>query len=781
MIVQSKRIGAKSLFLVLLLIAGSIMAFMPVNAANPVCDVNWKAERQVIEGFGASGAFHQAGSLMIFPESSRQKILDLFFSQKAGIGLNIVRNLVGDGVATSTVEPKEGEWNWTGDEDQIWLMNEAKKYGVTRFMSTVWSPPAWMKTNNSVINGGELSPDKYQAYAEYLSNYVRGYKQHHNIDIYAISLANEPDLTTEYSSCRWTSLQFKEFVKKHLIPVFKKDNIKAKVIMPEQMNFDEAYAIDTLKDPATAAGVDIIGTHAYDFTVREFPLAKSKGKAIWMTEVGNNNSVDGTLEDGLKYAKLIHDHMTVTGVNAWCYWWFVANKEGGGGALISISPDRTYQVYKRLYTIGNFSRFVRPGFVRIDAAPKPAPNVFVSAYKDKATGKFAIVAINKGDSDQIVNFKLSDFPALNSVTAYRTSESENLVKLSPLAVSDGVFMALLRNKSVTTFVDRGTGAGLPNVTNFVDSGSDPKAQDHANIKADTKIEAESLDAQAGTQSEPCGEGGANVGYIETGDYLCYKKIDFDKGFPYFEARVASATAGGNIEIRLDSTTGTLIGTCPVANTGGWQNYVTKAYAVTEANGVHDLYLVFTGGAGYLINVNWFQFTKKASVPIDDAPNPNPTPLPVAFGDNLLNNPGFEAGSTDGWYSFGPTAISVVKDQAQEGEYSAYVSKRTASWQGIAQSQLSRMEVGKTYMVSAWVRLENTASDTMKLTCKRTDNGGDHYDSVAAGTANNTGWTQITGQYKVTADGKLTALEIYAEGPVPGVNFYVDNVSVKEVK
>lgn len=629
---RAQGMKAKSIILVLLLIAGSLMALIPVSAESPVCVVKWAAERQVIEGFGASGAFGRAGNLMIFPEASRQKILDLLFSEKNGIGLNIVRNLVGDGAATPTIEPKEDQWNWTGDEAQIWLMNEAKKYGVTRFMSSVWSPPAWMKTNDSAINGGELKPDKYRAYAEYLSNYVRGYKEKHGIDIYAISLANEPNFTATYSSCRWTSLQFKDFVKTALIPVFKKDNVKAKVMMPESMNFDESLAYDTLKDSSTAVGVDIIGTHAYDFAVREFPLAKSKEKKIWMTEVGNNNSVDGTLEDGLKYAKLLHDHLTVTQVNAWLYWWFVAGKEDSGGALIGIGQDQSYQIHKRLYTIGNFSRFVRPGYVRIDAVANPASNVFVSAYKDKATGKFAIVAINKGDIDQIVNIKLSDFPELNSVAAYRTSESENLAKLSPIGVSEGVFIAYLKSKSVTTYIDRGTGAGLPAVANFVDSGAEPKPKEHGIIKADTKIESESFDDQAGIQTEPCSEGGANVGYIENGDSILYKKIDFAKGFPYFEARVASATSGGNMELRLDSATGTLIGTLTVPSTGGWQNWESKTCAVKGATGIHDLYLVFTGGAGYLFNINWFQFREKGEVSKVDAPKP--APVSVAVGDNL---------------------------------------------------------------------------------------------------------------------------------------------------
>jgi hypothetical protein len=71
--------------------------------------------------------------------------------------------------------------------------------------------------------------------------------------------------------------------------------------------------------------------------------------------------------------------------------------------------------------------------------------------------------------------------------------------------------------------------------------------------------------------------------------------------------VASATSGGNIEIRLDSITGPLIGTMQVGGTGGWQTYATNTCSVSGASGTHNIYLKFTGGSGYLFNINWFQF------------------------------------------------------------------------------------------------------------------------------------------------------------------------------
>ncbi len=123
----------------------------------------------------------------------------------------------------------------------------------------------------------------------------------------------------------------------------------------------------------------------------------------------------------------------------------------------------------------------------------------------------------------------------------------------------------------------------------------------------TQIEGESYDNQSGVQTESCTEGGENVGYIENGDYAVYSNIDFGSGAASFQARVASATSGGNIEIRLDGPNGTLIGTCPVAGTGGWQTWAAATCNVSGVSGKHDLYLKFTGGSGYLFNLNWFRF------------------------------------------------------------------------------------------------------------------------------------------------------------------------------
>lgn len=134
----------------------------------------------------------------------------------------------------------------------------------------------------------------------------------------------------------------------------------------------------------------------------------------------------------------------------------------------------------------------------------------------------------------------------------------------------------------------------------------------SNLNPYVKTEAETICTESGVQTEKCSEGGQNISNIENGDWIKVKGVNFGTGAASFNARVASATSGGNIELRLDSPTGTLIGTCSVQGTGGWQSWVNKSCKVSGAKGVHDLYLKFTGGNGYLLNVNWWQFSSNDS-------------------------------------------------------------------------------------------------------------------------------------------------------------------------
>lgn len=142
----------------------------------------------------------------------------------------------------------------------------------------------------------------------------------------------------------------------------------------------------------------------------------------------------------------------------------------------------------------------------------------------------------------------------------------------------------------------------------------PKAV--ANLNPFQRVEAETIAFSAGLKTETCSEGGLDVTSIDDGDYIKVKNVDFGSRATSVDVRVASQSAGGSIEFRLDSQTGTLAGTCAVSGTGGAQRWTTKTCSVSSATGVHDLFMKMVGGSGPLFNFDWWQFAGPGGV---DAP------------------------------------------------------------------------------------------------------------------------------------------------------------------
>ncbi|MCM0638987.1 family 43 glycosylhydrolase [Cellulomonas wangsupingiae] len=145
-------------------------------------------------------------------------------------------------------------------------------------------------------------------------------------------------------------------------------------------------------------------------------------------------------------------------------------------------------------------------------------------------------------------------------------------------------------------------------------------------------QAETMAWAGGLETEPATEGAMNVGWIENGDWLRVKGVAFGTGAATFTSRVASAGSGGRIEVRLDSASGPVVGTCTVPVTGGWQTWATVSCPVSGATGTRDLVLRFTGGSGSLFNVTSWQFTRG----VGGDPTPTPTPTPPSGDVRIIN-------------------------------------------------------------------------------------------------------------------------------------------------
>nr|WP_308422999.1 carbohydrate-binding protein [Paenibacillus marchantiophytorum] len=142
-----------------------------------------------------------------------------------------------------------------------------------------------------------------------------------------------------------------------------------------------------------------------------------------------------------------------------------------------------------------------------------------------------------------------------------------------------------------------------------------------NLNPYTRVEAETIGWNGGISTETTTQPGGMVSSINLavsdindGDWTAVSKVDFGAaGAGTFKANVASGSGGGNIELHLDSATGTLIGTLPISNTGGDNVWKTKTTSVSGATGVHNVYMVYTGAsAGNLFKVDSWQFEQKTA-------------------------------------------------------------------------------------------------------------------------------------------------------------------------
>ncbi|GAA2208947.1 hypothetical protein GCM10009850_044050 [Nonomuraea monospora] len=268
-------------------------------------------------------------------------------------------------------------------------------------------------------------------------------------------------------------------------------------------------------------------------------------------------------------------------------------------------------------------------------------------------------------------------------------------------------------------------------------------------------EAETIAWESGVETEPASEGGMNVGWIENGDHVKVKGVAFGSGATSFSARVASATSGGRIEVRLDGINGTLAGTCTVPGTGGWQTWTTVTCPVSGATGTHDLYFKYTGGSGNLFNVDWWRFTGGS-------------------GGNLLINGDMEGGTT-GWGASGG-ALSSVTAPVHAGTRALSITGRTTAWNGITQDVTAKLTNGKSYTTSVWVRSQS-GTPSAKATLAVTAGGTTSYLQLTPATPVSSGaWTRLTGTATASWTGTLTGATFYVETATGTDGFSIDDAS-----
>ena len=377
--------------------------------------VNFGSTAQTIEGFGGATAW--------MPTLSSAQANALFSNGTAQqIGLSILRVRIDPG----------GSGNW-GTE----LANaQAARARGAKVIATPWTPPASMKTNNNVV-GGLLKTTSYAAFATYLESFVDFFASS-GVPLSAISMQNEPDANVTYESCSWTGTQMDTWVANNAA------TLTIPLMMPESESFTTSFSDPALNDSRAVGHIGFIAGHIYGVSPQPYPNAVAKGKEVWMTE---HYLTGSGISGALQVAKEINDSMSVPNYNAYVWWWVRDwPEESFSFGLI----DANSNVKPAGYALAQYSKFVRPGYLRYNSTYNPSTNVYVTAYGGST--HHVIVAINMGSAVVSQPFTLQG-ATITSLTPYQTSPSHNLAQLGAVAVSNGAFTYSLPAQSITTFAN----------------------------------------------------------------------------------------------------------------------------------------------------------------------------------------------------------------------------------------------------------------------------------------------------------------------------------------
>ncbi len=384
---------------------------------------------QIVDGFGEAD---------VWQGSSSATMQTLLWDPVNGIGLNLLRVGI-DG--TSGSPNIMGAAGYADGQACVKFNGSACKV-----WAAPWSPPASMKDNSNVNNGGHLLAADYSTWAKVLAGFPAFYKSHGGVDLFAISAQNEPDFTASYQSAIFNASQMVSFVNT-LGPMLAALTPPVKVLAAEPDNWGniwggDGYGPAIIADSMANTFVGPIATHDYGGTsagtfARPAPPANNTHH-LWETECTPGDTGPITI------ATMIYAAFSTGGVNGWHYWWTQA-----------LAPNASSPP-PQVYALGNFSKFVRPGYYRVDVAgaPKPAASVpLVVAFTNLSDATVSIVVVNGGAAQNVSMFVAGTaWPA--SVTPYVTTTSSKLAAGTPIPLSGARFSASLAAQSVTTFVGK---------------------------------------------------------------------------------------------------------------------------------------------------------------------------------------------------------------------------------------------------------------------------------------------------------------------------------------
>lgn len=381
---------------------------------------------QSIEGFGGALTDAAAETFYKLPKEKQEEILTAYFDKKIGIGYSLCRTHINscdfssESYAYSEVDGDVdlAHFSIAHDMDfKIPLIKAAlKTAGNLKMFASPWSPPAWMKTNNNMLQGGKLKPEFDQAWANYFAKFFKAYEAQ-GIPFWGLTVQNEPMAIQTWESCIFTAEEEKDFVKNYLGPTLKKAGMGDKKIIIWDHNRGVMYQRAKVAFDDPEASKYIWGTGFHWYTGNHFENVKLVSEAFpnkktLFTE-GCVFPFDykkiGEWQWGERYGEsIIHD--LNNGASGWVDWNILLNEVGGPNHVHNycyapiIGNTKTGKVLymSSYYYLGHFSKFIRPGAQRIICSTN-YDDLLATAFIN-TDNTISVVAMNQTDNP--IEFKI---------------------------------------------------------------------------------------------------------------------------------------------------------------------------------------------------------------------------------------------------------------------------------------------------------------------------------------------------------------------------------------
>jgi glucosylceramidase len=562
----------------------------------PTLVIDDRAAHQTVEGFGASMTDSSAYLLNeVLPAASLPGVMQKLFDRAKGIGISFLRNPMGasdlarteysyDDQPAGATDPNLASFSISHDQaDILPLLVMAKGINPQiKMLGTPWSPPGWMKTSGSMI-GGSLNAPAYTALAGYFVKYLQAYAAA-GVTVDYITPQNEPlNVPTDYPGMSMSSTEQINFLGDYLLPALKAAGLTTKVLVYDH-NWDQpVYPQTVLADAAIASSPNVGGAawHWYAGPPGAMTPIHNQFPALhnYVTEASGGTWISDEVKQD--FEMIVHSMRNWA--SSYVKWGLALDQNRGpndGGCstctpLVTVNTQNGSVSYPvDYYTLGHFSKFVLPGSAQVWSSN--AQGLIDAAF---VTPNRTLVLVVYNDSSNSETFQVWWRGRTFSYT------------LPPLAGA--------------TFT-------WPDNAEAVSPGRGPRAGaiPAYTIAATQQIQASSYTQLSNLESEPCTDtdGGFDIGYAADGSWLEYDNIDFGSGLSAVDVRWASAGSGGTLEFHLDGTPGPIVAQGSLPVTGGWETWQTFPMAVSGAQGLHKLFVIFHGaGTSGLGNLNWFRF------------------------------------------------------------------------------------------------------------------------------------------------------------------------------